>query len=616
MPAEPLSARAAVAAYAQRDNLRVVDNVVYWLESDPASGQTRLMSWCEGSVRQLTPTELSVRSQVNGYGGGAFCVLGQTVYLVNGGDQQILALNTRNGVVRPLTDVADARHGGLVADPVRGRVLAVREHLDDGYGVGQTLVSIDVHSGHTLTLAGSERGPDNLGCPALSADGMEVAWVEWRLPAMPWETTRLRRAVLDADGAVLAREDCSVSVPAAIQQPCFVDHALFALSDHGGWWQPYRVDDFGRWISLSLDNLDCANAPWQLDERHYAWLGSNRWVRVCFEQGLPGLIVVDEQGRMVRRLAEHYTDFRSVQSAGGFVYVIARSVDALDSVLRIDPESAALETLAGGEQTPACRAMVPPEPFSFRARDDQSVFGFLYRPAAGPQRPPVVMRVHGGPTSAAYPVFDPQVAFWTSHGFAVADVNYRGSAGYGRAFRMSLQGQWGKADYEDICDAVAHLDRQRAVDGHRAFVMGRSAGGFTVLNALVQTDLFRAGASLFGVSDPESLRHMTHRFESGYLDWLLGDPRESLTIWQQRTPLFWADRIRSPVIFFQGEQDTVVVPEQTETMAHVLHRCGVPVEVVRFADEGHGFRHAENQAVVLERTLAFFRERLAAANES
>ncbi|TBW52542.1 S9 family peptidase [Marinobacter halodurans] len=610
MTASPLSARAAVAAYAQRDNLRVVDDGVYWLESDPDSGQTRLMCWREGEARQLTPDDLSVRSQVNGYGGGAFCVLDDTVYLVNGGDQQIHALDSRSGALRSLTNLPDSRHGGLVADPVRGRVLAVREHLDNGYGVGQTLVSIDVGNGQAITLAGRERGPDNLGCPVLSADATAMAWVEWRLPAMPWEQTRLRRAVLDTDGAILATEDCSMAIPAAIQQPCFVDQALYALSDHAGWWQAYRIDDFGRWISLSLDNVDGANAPWQLDERHYAWLGNNRWVRVCFEQGLPGLVIVDEHGRRVRRLAEHYTDFRAVQGAGGRVHVIARSVDALDSVLRIDPESGAIEILAGGEHTAACQAMVPPEPFSFRARDDQSVFGFLYRPAGGPGRPPVVMRVHGGPTSAAYPVFDPQVAFWTSHGFAVADVNYRGSSGYGRAFRMSLQGQWGKADVEDIGDAVAHLDRQQAIDGRRAFVTGRSAGGFTVLNALVHTDTFLAGASLFGVSDPESLRDMTHRFESGYLDWLLGDPQVSLTTWQQRTPLFWADRIRSPVIFFQGEQDTVVVPEQTDTMAHVLRRCGVPVEVVRFTDEGHGFRRAENQAQVLDRTLAFFRGRL------
>lgn len=611
----PLSPEAAVAAYAQRENLRAGDGQLLWLQTEPATGNLQLIRYRDGYVQPLTPPDISVRSHVNGYGGGAFCTLNNTVFFVHGAEQQICTLDMDEGMVQVLTRDVDVRFGALVADPVRHRILAVCEHLDEGYGVGQTLVSIDAESGESIVLAGDCRGSVNLGCPTLSADGQWLAWVEWELPAMPWERTRLRRAVVDDWGEITATEDCSTPAPAAIQQPCYVGDQLYALSDHGGWWQPYRVDHFGRWIVQSLDNADFANAPWQLDERHYAWLNREYWVRVCYHQGLASLVLTDEAGRITRKLAGDFIDFRSVQVMDHKIYVIARRTETLDSILQVDPVTGSYRILAGGEQTEACHHMAPPEPFAFDARDKQKVHGFLYRPAgeAGESgnSPPVIVRVHGGPTSAAYPVFDPQVAFWTSNGFAVADVNYRGSTGYGRIFRMSLQRQWGKADWQDICDAVVCLANQKLVNGQRAFVMGRSAGGFTALNALINSDIFLAGASLFGVSDPESLRHMTHRFESGYLDWLLGDPETDLETWQQRTPLFWADRITCPVIFFQGEQDAVVVPEQTDSMVHVLERCGVPVKVVRFPNEGHGFQRGANQATVLRECLQFFRERLA-----
>lgn len=611
-PITPLTPEEAIAAHAQRGNLRAGDGQLLWLETEPDTGNNQLIRYCNGDIQALTSTDMSVRSQVNGYGGGAFCTLGADVFFVDGADQQIYVLNLDDGTQRQLTQRDDTRFGALVADPVRDRILAVCEHLDEGYGVGQTLVSIDAESGEELELAGACRGAVNLGCPTLSAGGQSLAWVEWELPSMPWERTRLRRAVVDDWGALSATEDCSTPAPAAIQQPRYVGDQLYALSDHAGWWQPYRVDDFGRWIAQSLDNADYANAPWQLDEIHYAWLDREYWVRVCYYQGLASLVVMDESGRISRKLAGDYTDFRSVQVMDQKIYVIARRTESLDSILQIDPDTGSHRVLAGGEKTEACWRMAPPEPFAFAARDNQLVHGYLYRPdGASHAAAPVIVRVHGGPTSAAYPVFDPQVAFWTSNGFAVADVNYRGSTGYGRIFRMSLQGQWGKFDWEDICDAVTRLAEDKLVDGQQAFVMGRSAGGFTVLNALINSDVFLAGASLFGVSDPESLRHMTHRFESGYLDWLLGDPDAELETWQQRTPLFWADRITCPVIFFQGGQDAVVVPEQTDSMAHVLERCGVPVEVVRFPEEGHGFRRSENQAAVLRETLRFFRERLA-----
>lgn len=605
-----LPVEAFVEDYRQRDNLRAADGSLFWLESEPLTGLSILMRWRAGCLKRLTPAGFSVRSHVNGYGGGAFCVLDQKIYLVNAMTQQVHVLDPDSGALEAVTSEPDSRFGGLVADPHHGCILAVREHMAHGRGVGQTLAAIDLHTFEITRLAGAEHGNVNIGCPSISDGGGSIAWIEWTLPAMPWEQTTLKRAELGVDGSVICVQECPLRQAAAIQQPCFKGESLYAVADHAGWWQPYEVKD-SVWTALSADPVDHACAPWQLDERQQAWLERDLWIRVQYQQGQGALLVSSEQGETLDQLAQNYTDFRSVLVMQHKVYVIGRRPDRLDSILEIEPETGAVCVVAGGERSAACSVAAAPESFRFQARDGLEVHGFLYLPVmAGTALPPVVMRVHGGPTSAAYPVFDPQTAFWLAHGFAVADTNYRGSTGYGRAFRMALQGQWGLADHEDIHDALTALSNRGLVDGKKAFIMGRSAGGLTALNALMNTGMFLGCASLFGVTDPQSLRNMTHRFESGYLDWLLGDPLDYPTVWKQRTPLLNAGSIHSPVIFFQGGQDAVVVPEQTETMARILRQSGVEVEVLRFADEGHGFRRAKNQAAMLQNLLRFFRQQL------
>ncbi|MCY1177160.1 Dipeptidyl aminopeptidase BIII [compost metagenome] len=232
----------------------------------------------------------------------------------------------------------------------------------------------------------------------------------------------------------------------------------------------------------------------------------------------------------------------------------------------------------------------------------------------GDAKPPLVVFIHGGPTSACYPMFDPRIQYWAQRGFAVADLNYRGSSGYGRDYRQALYLHWGEVDVEDACAVVSHLAERGLIDGDKAFIRGGSAGGYTALCALAFHQVFRAGASLYGVSDPVALGRATHKFEGDYLDWLIGDPQQDAERYAARTPLLHASNIHVPVIFFQGELDAVVVPQQTRDMVEALQHNGILVEAHYYADERHGFRKAANQAHALEQEWLFYRRVIASAN--
>ena len=560
----------------------------------------------------VTHPDMNIRSNVNGYGGGALCLLGDNAYVVDGANQQVAKVNLFTGSMAPLTRESDSSFGGLVADPVRNRLLAVREFTATDGAVRQQLVAIDIESGVLKVL---REGEGFYSAAAVSEDGGRLAWVTWQLPDMPWQQSRLWVAEVGKTGELAEVCSCDTPTPASVQQPGFMGNDLVALSDHRGWWQPFRVNTSGtdgaEWQALSEVAADHGIAPWQLGECQWVGLGASGWTSVRYREGFGELWWHPGSNCAPKRLAAGYVDFRSVQAVGSRLICIGRRSDATDSVLDIDIRSGVVKVLAGGEQPLPASDCILPGRFRFPGEDGQTVTGLYYGlPHSGNagtiQPPPLIVLAHGGPTSAAYPVFDPQVQFWVHHGFAVAAVNYRGSTGFGRVFRQSLAENWGVADVEDVQAAVRYLAAEKLADAGRAFIQGRSAGGYTALMALMDSSVFLAGASLFGVSDPARLRTVTHRFESGYLDWLLGDPEIQEQRWQERTPVAQSHRIKRPVIFFQGGQDKVVVPEQTEAMVAALSQGGFKPEYHYFAEEGHGFRQPDRQVFMLERLLAFY----------
>ncbi|MEG0065085.1 MAG: S9 family peptidase [Pseudomonas sp.] len=587
LKAEPFSAAQAVAAGMDFAELQLGANGLFWNEYRPEDAACRIWHWRDGVAKCLTPTGFSVRSRVYEYGGGAFCLTPDGVVFVNEADQQLYR-QTLDGSPEALTS-GECRYGDVnFAD---GQILAVEENGDQ-----HRLVAIDLADGTRRLLA---EGADFYAAPVISPDGARLAWIEWSRPHQPWTSTRLMVAERSGQSFSAPRCVAGDAIEESIQQPRFdAKGQLYCLTDRAGFWQPYveSVDGFEPLPSVQADH---APAPWQMGG--CTWLPlADGYLASWSESGFGRLALNGDD------LTGDYSRFRHLALDEQFIYCIAASPISPSAVIAIDRASHEVTVLAGGVAPLAAERISRPQTLRYPSGSGEA-HGFFYPAMSGETKPPLVVFIHGGPTSACYPMLDPRIQYWTQRGFAVADLNYRGSSGYGREYRQALQLSWGDVDVEDACAVVDYLARQGLIDGERAFIRGGSAGGYTTLCALAFHQVFRAGASLYGVSDPVALARATHKFEGDYLDWLIGDPEQDAERYAARTPLLHASNIRVPVIFFQGELDAVVVPQQTRDMVTALEQNGIPVEAHYYADERHGFRRAVNQAHALEREWAFYR---------
>jgi len=608
------SAEQAAAASADFAELHAAHGGVLWVAFDPQLARCGLFFCRDDTVCELTPPGFSVRSRVYEYGGGACCATEQGVAFVNERDQQVYRIDIgldggAHGAPYLITSHSHCRYGDLSFVPAWQALLAVEESHEGGTVVHR-LVRIGLNGKREVLVEGA----DFYAAPVADPTGQRLAWIEWDRPYQPWVATRLCLRESGERTRVLAGQGSAQ----ALQQPRFDARGrLWVLSDKAGWWQPRCVDGEAQPQGAPSDH---APAPWQLGARTYLLLENDEFLLTRFEQGIGALVgcavrTSDLDGKTIgaywaayleRRLAEDFTRFRSLAADAEHFYCIVGAPDRLPAVLAIRRSDGALRILAGGEQPLAEEKLSRPQPFSCGVGEDESSHGFFYSPASTGERPPLVIFLHGGPTSASYPVFDPRIAFWTLRGFAVLDLNYRGSSGYGRAYRLRLAGEWGELEVEDIRAAINALAGDGRIDPQRVFVRGGSAGGFSALRALAELPQLRGGASLYGVSDPLALRRLTHKFEADYLDWLIGDPELDAGRYRNRTPLLQVERIKAPVIFFQGALDAVVVPSQTESMVEALRQRGFPVEYLLFAEERHGFRQATNLAEALRAEHAFY----------
>lgn len=606
----PVSAAHIAAGSKPLSSLRIDGARIHWLQGLPEEGgRVAAMVATPGAApsRMLTEAPLNVRTRVHEYGEGAYAVAGGVMYFSNFADNLVYR-QAADGLARPITRDGAQRHADFELDAARRRLIAVREdHRAGAQEARNSLVAIDCEgAADPVELAA---GHDFYAAPRLSPDGRRLAWLAWNHPSMPFFDTELWLADIAADGALVAPRRIAGGLGESLAQPQWSpDGCLHVVSDRSGWWNLYRVDAHNALEALCPMSAEFAHPQWVFGRDMFGFSGADEIITTCIEQGVSRLGRIELATRRWTPIASTCTDIDELRVGPGFVAIIGGSPMVPRQVLSIDLASGASTVLASSvDDLPDAAFLAAAQAIEFPSARGRTAHAFYYAPthpgfAALPgERPPLVVTSHGGPTSSTNTSLRLNVDFWTSRGFALVDVNYGGSTGYGRAYRELLHHAWGIVDVEDCVAAARHLAERGLVDARRMAIRGASASGFTTLCALIFHDVFKAGASYFGVSDLAGLDADTHKFESRYTTYLV--PR---TDYAARSPLAHADRLNSPVIFFQGLDDKVVTPAQSEAMVAAMKRRGVPVEYHTFDGEGHGFRQAATIERCLEAELAFY----------
>jgi dipeptidyl aminopeptidase/acylaminoacyl peptidase len=607
----PITSEFIVAESIGLSGVQLDGTKTYWLEGRPREqGRTVLVQHRPGTTPlEITSKEFNVRTRVHEYGGGAALVQDDVVYFSNMTDQRLYR-QAPGATPVPLTPGGSGhRYADGVVDVPRARWIGVRES-HAGTTVENAIVAVDLTTGGTgQVLAG---GNDFYSSPRLSPSGGQLAWLSWNHPNMPWVETELWVADIAPDGAPVSPRMVAGGAGESVLQPEWSpDGVLYFISDRSGWWNLYRLADDVR--ALCPREADFAQAPWMFGMSSYAFAGPNRIVCSYWEDGIGRLALLDQASLHLTPIDLPYTDYGSVRARPGEAVFRAASPAEVASIIRLDLATGQTEVLRRSANLPAELApyFSVPDHITFPTEGGNIAHAFYYPPAnpdyTAPtgSKPPLVVKCHGGPTAFSSGVLDARVLYWTSRGVAVLDVNYGGSTGYGRAYRDRLAGQWGVVDVDDCINAARHVVQSNRADAERTVITGGSAGGYTVLMALTR-NAFAGGASHYGVSDAAALARDTHKFESHYLDWLIAPLAGNEQLYRERSPLHHADSLSRPVIFFQGDEDKIVPPSQTETMVEALRSKGVPTGYLLFSGEQHGFRKASNIMRALDAELYFY----------
>ncbi|MBL6750266.1 MAG: S9 family peptidase [Nevskia sp.] len=609
----PIGSGMVVADAVRLGQLAVSGDAVYWLEGRPQDGGRNVVvrRSADGATADLTPAPFNVRTRVHEYGGGAYLVDGDTLYFCNFADQHLYRQPAGRAPER--MSVRDGmRYADAAVDRVRRRLALVREdHTAPGREAVNTLAAIGLDAPYAETVLCA--GADFYSSPRLSPDGSRLAWLSWNHPNMPWDGCDLWLAELGADGRPGEPRHVAGGPQESIFQPEWspAGELVFA-SDRSGWWNLYRWRG-GRSEPLLPMSAEFGEPQWVFGMSDYVFDDAGRIVARYQAGGESHLALLDTDSGSFRELPTPYRSIGGLRAVPGGVVFLGGAPAEPNSVVRLDLASLQCQVLrrASTARIDAGYLSVP-QPIEFPAAGGLSAHAFYYPPqnrdfrAPAGARPPLLVLNHGGPTAATEATLNPLIQFWTSRGFAVADVNYGGSSGYGRAYRGRLIGQWGVVDVEDAINVARHLVQRGLADEQRLAIRGGSAGGFTALAALTFHRYFKAGASYYGVGDLEALARDTHKFESRYLDSLVGAYPAQKALYEARSPLRHVERLRSPLILFQGLEDQVVPPNQSQTMFDAVKAKGLPVALLTFEHEQHGFRRAQTIRRCLEAELYFY----------
>ena len=616
----PVSAELAAGASLRLGLLVSDGDAVYWSESRPDEGGRGaiMCARADGAVTEVLPAPWSARSRVHEYGGGEFLAHGGVVWFVEAETQDIHLVEP--GVEpRRLTHAPMLRFADMAADSARARLICVAErHGGDDHVQPENFlagVALEGEAAGTVELLVS--GRDFFASPRVSPNGKYLSWLAWDLPDMPWEAAALYVAPIDDDGALGQATCIAGGDGAAVFQPEWSARGtLLFVGDAAGWGNLNEWDGAAIAI-IAPEESDMMRPQWVFGMRSWAELSDGRLAAVRQVDGEARLGTTGADGNAWRDIGSSLRDADSIVALGGDLAVFGMSDHAPPGVYRLAPRSGSVDVLRAGPDCGLEPGDVSVAQMLELPSDGDAIHALYYPPASASCRapdgelPPAILLVHGGPTGRADRGFKTKTQYWTSRGFAVCDVDYSGSAGYGRAYRQRLDGQWGVRDVADLAAAARYLVDAGLADGTRMIVSGGSAGGLTVLLALAEYDIFAAAACSYAVCDLAQLQRITHKFEAGYLYGLTGTtPEDCDAVFSERSPVNMADRISAPVIFFQGSDDMVVPARQTRAMADVLKRRGVPAAYHEFQGEGHGFRRGETIANVLRLEYAFYAETL------
>ena len=588
---------------------------IYWIEGRPQEGgRNVIVRWTpDGATMDLTPPPFNVRTRVHEYGGGAFAVADGVVYFSNFSDQRMYCQEPGEGP-QPITPEGDLRYADGVVDREGSLMYCVREdHTVSGREPVNTLVSLPLHAeGTTKTLA---EGYDFYSSPRLSPDGSRLAWLSWNHPNMPWDGTELWVASLEPDRALGRRTLVAGGPQESIFQPEWSPSGeLYFVSDRGGWWNIYHWRD-AHVVPVNLKPAEFGKPMWMLGATAYGFATQTQIICSYAQQGRWSLAALDTESGNLEPLEIPYSEMGrgDMKVSPDKVVFEAGSPTSPVTLLELSLTTGHINVLRKSSDLDVDEGYLSlPDSLEFPTGDGQSAFGFHYAPRnqdhVGPpeEKPPLLVKTHGGPTGAASSNLALEIQYWTSRGIAVLDVNYRGSTGYGRGYRELLKGRWGIVDLDDAVNGALYLAEKGLVDSNRLAIDGGSAGGYTTLAAITFRDVFSAGASYYGISDLEALALDTHKFESRYLDGLVGPYPEEKELYVQRSPLHHTHLLACPLILFQGLEDKIVPPDQAERMFQAVKAKGLPTSYLAFEGEQHGFRRAETIKRCLEAELYFY----------
>jgi dipeptidyl aminopeptidase/acylaminoacyl peptidase len=586
---------------------------VYWSESRPAEGgRNVILKWSPGGrIEELTANPFDVRSRVHEYGGGAFVVSDGNIYFSNFADQGLYQQKT-NLEPRLLNSPGSRRYGDITVDKFRNRLICVRE--DHSTGAGEpvnTIVALGIGNNEEEQVLVADN--DFYSAPRISPDGSSLVWLTWNHPNLPWDGTELWMGKIGSDGLIGERLKVAGGSSESIFQPEWsLDGVLYFVSDRSEWWNLYRYR-YDQVEPVCPRDCEFGKPQWLLSMSTYGFESAHRIICTYTNKGVWHLANLNTASGDLEEIETPFSEIWNLRASSEQAVFCAGSPSQAPAIIRFDLKSKKFDPLRSSSDIKIEQGYISiPQAIEFPTENGKTSHAFFYPPqnrdyqAPPEELPPMLVKIHGGPTSATSTSLAWDIQYWTSRGFALLDVNYGGSSGYGRPYRQRLEGQWGVVDVDDCVNGARFLVEQGWVDGERLAIRGSSAGGYTTLCALTFRHTFKAGASYYGISDLEALAKETHKFEARYLDWLVGPYPQRLDIYRQRSPIYHTHLLSCPLILFQGLEDEVVPPNQAEMMLEALQSKGLPVAYIPFEGEQHGFRRAETIKRALDSELYFY----------